>query len=356
MKKSIILLLLLVLTTALTAQQTDTINFLLQFQKKLDLNQDQIKKMKAMELDLKRYCIKTDAKYKLGEVELKELKQDPAKNLKLIEKKYQEQASVKADREFAPLKAYVEAVALLTPEQQNQFTEIRESFHHMDRFLMMPEKENVYYYGEGKVWVEEEDKDEIPEAVYEFKTGDGKGGVWNVKKNVYKDEKGNITVDFEKEPESGKHHAMFFDDSGKEMKYDVYVTQDKEGEKTVKILKKIGEGEKGKTEKIILEDADVDKIMDVRGDDGDKKIVKVRIKEGDKELTEIKELEDEDIEKILEEHPGESIMIIKHADGKTEVIKGLKAIEEKEKELKDQKGEKKAGQKVIVKKVKEEEK
>ncbi|MBN2416057.1 hypothetical protein JXO52_09455 [bacterium] len=349
MKKSIILLIMLVLTASLTAQQTVTLDWMLSLEEELGLSEAQVQQIQDLDSDLQKRCIKIEANYKLAEVELDDLKRDPAKNLKAIEKKYHDLASLKADREFAPVKAGVEAEALLTPEQRTLYKKLRNPFHALAFQKDAPAKENVFFHedGDGKVWIEGGKTADVPRAVYEFNTQDGKGAVWQVKKKTGRDEAGTIIVECEKDSLAGK-----------EMKYDVYVTADNDGEKTVRILKKIGEGDEITAEKIILEDVDIDEITAAETGEGGKKMIKVRIREGDEHHApaSIKEIEDEDLKKILEEHPGESIMIIKHADGRTEVIKDLKAIEEKEAALKAASGDREEGMKVIVKKVEKEEK
>lgn len=361
MKKSVIILLMLVLTASAVAQQTVKIDLMLDLRNELSLNDGQVKKIQDIRSDLKRRCIKIEADYKLGEVALDELKENTAKNLKAIEKKYHDLASLKANREFAPVEALVKAEALLTPEQREKFSELRNPFSTLGYRETVPDKEHLFMHeGEdGKVWVQKAETADNPKAVYEFKTQDGKGAVWHVKQKVRKDKDGNVVVDLEKQPVSGKHHHLLSDDSDKEMKYDVWVTdaKEREGKKTVKIVKKIGEGDEIDAETIILEDVDIDEIVKADGESAGNKVIKIRISDGDEHhaLTGIKEVEDEDIKKIMEENHGKNIMIIKHADGKTEVIKDSETIEKKVKELKAGKAEQEAGQKVIVKKIEKEE-
>ncbi|MGH7164323.1 MAG: Spy/CpxP family protein refolding chaperone [Nitrospiraceae bacterium] len=93
---------------------------LLRHQKEIGLTDDQVTKLKTIQLELDRTRIKTEADIQVAERELVALLEDEKANLAAIEAKVKQSESLQVGLRMTAIKAKREAVALLTPEQRER--------------------------------------------------------------------------------------------------------------------------------------------------------------------------------------------------------------------------------------------
>ncbi len=93
---------------------------LLRHQKDIGLTDDQVTKLKAIQLELDRTRIKSEADIQVTERELAALLEDEKAEPAAIEAKVKQSASQQVGLRMAAIKAKREAAALLTPEQREK--------------------------------------------------------------------------------------------------------------------------------------------------------------------------------------------------------------------------------------------
>lgn len=102
------------------------LHHLLKHSKEIGLTADQVSKLKAIQLDLNRTRIKTEADMQVSELELAALTEDEKADLSAIETKAKERAMLEVGLQMAAITAKRDAVSLLTPEQREKITAERE--------------------------------------------------------------------------------------------------------------------------------------------------------------------------------------------------------------------------------------
>jgi Spy/CpxP family protein refolding chaperone len=93
---------------------------LLKHPKEIGLTGDQVAKLKAIQLDLDRTRIRTEAEIKVAELELATLVEDEKSDLSAIEAKVKQSETLEIGLRMASIKAKRDALALLTPEQREK--------------------------------------------------------------------------------------------------------------------------------------------------------------------------------------------------------------------------------------------
>lgn len=93
---------------------------LLMHQKEIGLNEDQIAKINAIQLELDKTRIRTEAEVQVAERELDALVPDAKADLAAIEAKLKQSGALQASLRLAAIKAKRDALALLTPEQREK--------------------------------------------------------------------------------------------------------------------------------------------------------------------------------------------------------------------------------------------
>ena len=93
---------------------------LLRHQKEIGLTDDQVTKLKIIQLELDRTRIKTEADIQITERELVALLEDEKADLAAIEAKVKQSESLQVGLRMAAIKAKRAAMALLTPEQREK--------------------------------------------------------------------------------------------------------------------------------------------------------------------------------------------------------------------------------------------
>lgn len=104
---------------------------LLMHQKEIGLSDEQVGKIKALQLELDKTRIRTEAEIQVAERELHELIKDEKAELAAIEAKLKQGADLEVGLRLASVKTRREAMALLTPEQRE-----REKAEH-DKMMQM---------------------------------------------------------------------------------------------------------------------------------------------------------------------------------------------------------------------------
>jgi Spy/CpxP family protein refolding chaperone len=92
----------------------------LKHQKEIGLTDEQVKKLKAIELDYDRTRIKTGAEIHIAERELLALVEDEKADLSALEAKVKQSETLEAGLRIAAFKARRDALAVLTPEQREK--------------------------------------------------------------------------------------------------------------------------------------------------------------------------------------------------------------------------------------------
>lgn len=93
---------------------------LVRHQKEIGLSAEQVAKLKAIQLDLDRTRIRTEAEVLVAEREVAALVEDEKADLSAIEAKVKQGATLEVGLRMAAIKAKREAMALLTPEQRER--------------------------------------------------------------------------------------------------------------------------------------------------------------------------------------------------------------------------------------------
>jgi Spy/CpxP family protein refolding chaperone len=100
---------------------------LLQSQKEMGLTDEQVAKLKAIQLDLDKTRIKAEADIMVSERELQALVEDDKADLSAIEEKMKQGEMQEVALRMAALKARRDAMALLTPEQSQRIKAVHEA-------------------------------------------------------------------------------------------------------------------------------------------------------------------------------------------------------------------------------------
>ena len=93
---------------------------LVRHQKEIGLTAEQVTKLKAIQLDLDRTRIRTEAEVLVAERELEALVEDEKADLSSIEAKVKQGQTLEVGLRMAAIKAKRDALALLTPEQREK--------------------------------------------------------------------------------------------------------------------------------------------------------------------------------------------------------------------------------------------
>ena len=100
--------------------QADHLRHLLQHQKEIGLTEEQVKKLKAIELDFDRARIKSEAEIHVAERELLALVEDEKTDLSMIEAKVKQSEMLGVGLRMLAFKARHDALGVLTPEQREK--------------------------------------------------------------------------------------------------------------------------------------------------------------------------------------------------------------------------------------------
>ena len=93
---------------------------LLMHQKEIGLSEEQVVKIKALQLELDKTRIRTEAEIQVAERELHELVRDEKADLAAIEAKLRQGAELAVGLRLTAVKTRRTAMALLTPEQREK--------------------------------------------------------------------------------------------------------------------------------------------------------------------------------------------------------------------------------------------
>lgn len=129
MKKLLTLIVILVLASSAFSQNLDTIDWMLELQKKLNLSKAQVDRLMTIRLDLKKEFVISNSKDEILEIELKELKRNTEKNLDEIKKKIHEVAFVQANKNYSELVAEAKALKMLNEDQKKELFTAMEQWH-----------------------------------------------------------------------------------------------------------------------------------------------------------------------------------------------------------------------------------
>jgi len=106
--------------TGHSAYPAEHLRHLLQHQKEIGLTEEQVKKLKAIELDFDRAWIKSEGEIHVAERELLALVEDEKTDLSAIEAKVKQSEMLEVGLRMAAFKARRDALAVLTPEQREK--------------------------------------------------------------------------------------------------------------------------------------------------------------------------------------------------------------------------------------------
>ncbi len=93
---------------------------LLRHHKEIGLTTEQVKKLKAIQLDLNRTRVRAEAEVQVAELELASLVEDEKADLSAVEAKVKQSEMLEVGLRMAAIKAKREALVLLTPEQREK--------------------------------------------------------------------------------------------------------------------------------------------------------------------------------------------------------------------------------------------
>jgi periplasmic protein CpxP/Spy len=99
------------------AHSADHLRHLLTHQKEIGLTEEQVKKLKAIDLDYDRVRIKAEADIHIAERELQALVEDEKTDLSALEAKVKQSEMLEVGLRMSAYKARRDALAVLTPEQ-----------------------------------------------------------------------------------------------------------------------------------------------------------------------------------------------------------------------------------------------
>lgn len=98
----------------------DHLRHLLKHDKEIGLTEEQVKKLKAIELEYDRAHIKAEADIHVAERELRSLAEDEKTELTALEAKMKQSEMLEVGLRMAAFKARRDALAVLTPEQREK--------------------------------------------------------------------------------------------------------------------------------------------------------------------------------------------------------------------------------------------
>jgi len=104
----------------LDAHSGDHLRHLLKHQKEIGLTEEQVKKLKTIELDFDRARIKSEAEIHVAERELLALVEDEKTDLSAIEAKVKQSGMLEVGLRMLAFKARHDALGVLTPEQREK--------------------------------------------------------------------------------------------------------------------------------------------------------------------------------------------------------------------------------------------
>ena len=93
---------------------------LLKHQQEIGLTEEQVKKLKTVELDYDRVQIKADSEIRVAERELLALVEDEKTDLSVLEAKVKQSEMLEVGLRMSAFKARRDALAVLTPEQREK--------------------------------------------------------------------------------------------------------------------------------------------------------------------------------------------------------------------------------------------
>ena len=102
------------------AHPADHLRHLLKHHKEIGLTDEQVKKLKAIELDFDRAQIKSDAEIHIAERELLALVEDEKTDLSAIEATVKQSGMLEVGLRMSAFKARHDAIGVLTPEQREK--------------------------------------------------------------------------------------------------------------------------------------------------------------------------------------------------------------------------------------------
>jgi len=102
------------------AYHADHLRHLLEHYKEIGLTEEQVKKLKAIELDFDRTRIRSEAEIQVAERELLALAEDEKTDLSAFEAKVKQSEMLEAGLRISAFKARHEALGVLTPEQREK--------------------------------------------------------------------------------------------------------------------------------------------------------------------------------------------------------------------------------------------
>lgn len=104
---------------------------LLHSQKEMGLSEEQVNKLKTIQLDLDKTRIKTEADIMVAEREAEALIEDSKSDLSAIEAKIKQSEGLQTGLRMAAIKARRDALATLTPEQSERLKAVHERMKSM---------------------------------------------------------------------------------------------------------------------------------------------------------------------------------------------------------------------------------
>ena len=105
---------------------------LLRSQKEIGLSEDQVTKLKTIQLDLDKTRIKTEADIMVAERELSSLVEDSKTDLGTIEAKVKQSEALQTSLRMTAIKARRDTMAVLTPEQSERVKMVHERMKSME--------------------------------------------------------------------------------------------------------------------------------------------------------------------------------------------------------------------------------
>ena len=112
------------------AHPADHLRHLLQHQKEIGLTEEQVNKLKVIELDFDRARIKSDAEIHIAERELLALVEDEKTDLSAIEATVKQSEMLEVGLRMLAFKARHDAIGVLTPEQREKGKAAHEKRRH----------------------------------------------------------------------------------------------------------------------------------------------------------------------------------------------------------------------------------
>jgi periplasmic protein CpxP/Spy len=120
---------------------------LIQSQKEMGLTEEQVAKLKALQLELDKTRIKSEADIMVAERELQALMEDDKTELPAIEEKLKQSEGMQTALRLAALKTRRDAMALLTPEQRQRVKAVHDAM--IQKYKDGPKGAHGMMKGEG---------------------------------------------------------------------------------------------------------------------------------------------------------------------------------------------------------------